>query len=87
MNTNINLYREQIDNIDDKLLILINKRAELSKKIAKIKNKEDMPLYIPSRETEILEDLCKKNKGPLYDDSIRKIFTEIIKVIRESPSE
>lgn len=51
----LNLLREKIDEIDDKLLILLKERLEVSKKIGEIKKKNNMPIYDPVREQEIIE--------------------------------
>ena len=51
----LNLVRKKIDEIDDKLLILLKERLEVSKKIGEIKKKNNMPIYDPVREQEIIE--------------------------------
>ncbi len=40
---NVDKFRKEIDNIDDKILSLLNDRAEASKKIGKIKNLVSQP--------------------------------------------
>lgn len=51
----LNLLRKKIDEIDDKLLILLKERLEVSKKIGEIKKRNNMPIYDPVREQEIIE--------------------------------
>lgn len=51
----LNLLRKKIDEIDDKLLILLKERLVVSKKIGEIKKKNNMPIYDPVREQEIIE--------------------------------
>ena len=51
----LNLLRKKIDEIDDKLLILLKERLEVSKKLGEIKKKNNMPIYDPVREQEIIE--------------------------------
>ena len=51
----LNLMRKKIDEIDDKLLILLKERLEVSKKIGEIKKKNNMPIYDPVREQEIID--------------------------------
>ena len=51
----LNLLRKKIDEIDDKLLILLKERLEVSKKIGEIKKKNNMPIYDPVREQEIID--------------------------------
>ena len=51
----LNLLRKKIDEIDDKLLILLKERLAVSKKIGEIKKKNNMPIYDPVREQAIIE--------------------------------
>ena len=51
----LNLLRKKIDEIDDKLLILLKERLAVSKKIGEIKKRNNMPIYDPEREQEIIE--------------------------------
>jgi chorismate mutase/prephenate dehydratase len=46
--------REQIDRIDDRILELLTKRANLAIKIGKIKKKSLINAYVPEREKAIL---------------------------------
>jgi chorismate mutase len=49
--------RKLIDSIDDRLLKLLNERAEASKKIGKIKRLQGQGIYAPHREKEVLDRL------------------------------
>jgi len=71
--------RQQIDNIDDQLLKLINRRGLLAQKIGKektIQGKMDH-FHVPQRERAILERLKADNNGPFPSSSINSIFREI----------
>lgn len=74
--------RNKINEIDTKLLELLNRRAKIAGKIGKIKLKKGEPVYSPEREKQIIERLIKFNKGPLNDDDIKEIFTTIIQICR-----
>lgn len=80
---NIKNIRQQIDKIDSEILKLINQRAEHSIEIGKIKKQNNLPIYNPQRELELLANLCNKNQGPLSDSAIKKVFQIIIKSNRE----
>ena len=75
---NVDNVRKQIDSIDDKILKLLNDRAEASKRIGKIKRKEGQGIYAPHREKEGLERLKAVNKGPLTLAAIEAIYREIM---------
>ena len=86
-NKDISDKRGELDELDEALLRTLNKRAELSLKIRELKIKSNFPLYDAKREEEILNRLCEKNDGPLYDDDVRHLYSEILKVIRGLPNE
>ncbi len=70
--------RKLIDAIDEKILKLLNERAEASKKIGKIKLKQGQGIYAPHREKEVLERLKSINKGPLTPQAIEAIYREVM---------
>ncbi len=75
--------RREIDGFDNELLALINRRAELAKKIAQIKDGEaGSHYYRPERETEVLRSLIDGNDGPLPGHHIARIFQEIMSACR-----
>jgi chorismate mutase len=76
--------REALDFLDRKLLALLNQRLRITLKIGKIKKGIGKRIYDPEREKEILERLQRKNKGPLNEEDLRKIFGTIMKVCRRS---
>lgn len=75
---NVDKIRKEIDSIDDRLLNLLNARAEASKKIGRIKKKEGQGIYAPHREKEVLDRLRAINKGPLTPAAIEAIYREIM---------
>ncbi len=70
--------RKGIDEIDNAILDLLNKRARLAIEVGNIKQKENKPLYVPSREKKIYERLTAINKGPFPNDALKGVFREII---------
>jgi len=73
--------RNKIDQIDQKLYALIQKRASHAVAIGNIKSKvsPSSSFYKPDRETKILRNIIKANdKGLLPDSKIRTIFKELI---------
>jgi chorismate mutase/prephenate dehydratase len=76
--------REALDFLDRKLLTLLNQRLRITLRIGEIKKGISKRIYDPEREKEILERLQRKNKGPLNEKDLKKIFTTIIKICRRS---
>lgn len=77
--TKISILREKIDQIDNQLLKIFNRRADLAIQIGKEKSKQDNAdhFHVPHREREIIERLKQVNKGPFPDPSIEAVFREI----------
>lgn len=72
----------KIDELDLKVVELINQRAAAAQEIGKLKNNTNLPVYEPQREKRILENVKKANRGPLPDSEIQHIFERIIDVMR-----
>ncbi|MFZ6016007.1 MAG: prephenate dehydratase [Nitrospirota bacterium] len=70
--------RGNIDEIDNEILKLLNKRAETVIKIAHTKRNEKEKFYSPERERQILERLTTLNKGPFPNDTLKVIYREIL---------
>ena len=77
-------YKKQIDKIrleinkyDDKILILLLERFMLSRKIGKIKNKNNIPINNAKREQEIINRISENVKTPIDAKAIKFIFKEI----------
>jgi chorismate mutase/prephenate dehydratase len=76
--TSIDVLRAHIDRIDEKLLALLNQRAQLAVRIGERKRRARAGMYTPDREKRIFQRLAALNKGPLGEERIRPIFREII---------
>ncbi|MDR1841658.1 MAG: chorismate mutase [Holophagales bacterium] len=74
--------RAAVDDIDDQLIALLNRRARLAMEIGRLKTAaqhESNELRVASRERAILERLERRSRGPLANASIKLIFDEIFK--------
>ncbi len=80
----LNIYRQDIDTIDKKLIDLLNDRTELALKIREVKIKNKLPFYQPEREKIIFTKLAEYNQGPFPNERIPGIFKEIILASREA---
>lgn len=74
--------RKKIDTIDEKILKLLNQRAEQVIKVSKLKKKNNIPAYSPEREASMLSRLRKINAGPFRPEEIENVFREILSVCR-----
>ena len=71
-------WRRRIDEIDKKLVKLLNERSQCALEIGKLKQAAKIPLYQPDRENEVLANAESNNNGPLTDAAIRRLFERII---------
>ena len=74
----IGVLRQAIDEIDEKILDLINQRLSLAKQIGDLKKQGGIQIKDRGREEEILNRLLTKNNGPVGADGLRNIFEAII---------
>ena len=73
--------RQKIDNIDLQIQELLNKRAMMAEEVARIKSANadnSADFYRPDRETMILRQVIKRNKGPLSSTEMARLFREIM---------
>jgi chorismate mutase-like protein len=75
---NLSDWRRRIDEIDKKLVKLLNERSQCALEIGKLKQAANLPLYQPDRENEVLANAERENPGPLTDAAIRRLFERII---------
>src|SRR5258708_12022492 len=76
MADDITRHRAAIDALDEKIAALLNERANHAASIGKLK--ANGGAYRPEREAEILRRIAAANRGPLANDALVRLFTEII---------
>jgi len=70
--------RKRIDELDERIVQLINERARIAHQIGRLKAQSEQSVYRPQREQAVYANALKANKGPLGDEAIRAIFREIM---------
>src|SRR3954451_23776195 len=75
-------WRVKIDELDRRLVELLNVRAQAAREIGKLKRNTSMPIYEPEREKTIFENVRRANHGPLPDSELRQVYERIIDVMR-----
>ena len=71
-------WRRKIDEIDRKLVELLNERSRCVVEIGRLKKSDGTPLYQPDREREVLAAAERANQGPLSEAAIRRLFERIL---------
>jgi len=70
--------RKNIDNVDAKIVELINERYNYVLEVGKWKKERVSAIYVPEREKSLLERLCRLNHGPMPEKTLRAIYQEIM---------
>jgi len=75
----INDLRKKIDEIDLRILELLNKRAGVVLEIKKAKDSTHIEnIYSPKREREIINRLMRLNRGPFPNEALKLLYREIL---------
>ncbi|MCX7831967.1 MAG: chorismate mutase [Actinobacteria bacterium] len=83
----INELRSKVDEIDRKIVELLNERTRLVREIIKIKKENRLSLYDPKREEEIFEKIRNANPGDLYNEALIDIYETILKWMKSLADE
>src|ERR1044071_692021 len=70
--------REQIDRIDDQILALLDRRAEVVKQVGEVKRSRSETFHVPGRERAVLERLTAAANGAFPREAVRPVFREIM---------
>ncbi len=70
--------RKQIDELDRKLVDLLNQRAKVVVEVGKTKQADGTPIYAPDREHAVLNRIAELNAGPLPPKTLQAIYRELM---------
>ncbi len=72
--------RRQIDAVDTEIHSLINERARLAQVVGISKHEDGhtVDFYRPEREAQVLRRALERNKGPLRNEEVLRLFREIM---------
>jgi chorismate mutase-like protein len=75
-------YRVLIDDVDRRLVALLNERTRVVEDIGRVKRAAELPIYEPKREDQVFANITGANHGPLTPEAVRRIFERIIDEMR-----
>jgi chorismate mutase len=75
-------YRLVIDEVDRRLVALLNERTRTVEEIGRVKKSAALPIYEPKREQLVFDNITAVNQGPLSPDALKRIFERIIDEMR-----
>lgn len=74
--------RPQIDDLDEQIVRLLNRRAALGLQVGEAKRVRGEPIHDPDREAEVIKRVSLMATGPLPPDALVRIYARIIEEIR-----
>ena len=77
------LCRERIDDVDRRILDLLNERTRTVEEIGSIKQAAQFAVYEPKREEQVFQNIADHNHGPLSPEAARRVFERIIDEMRK----
>ena len=80
MKGKIRQLRDGIDALDIRLVKLLSARARLARRIGDLK--AGATVYRPEREAQVLRGVVARNRGPLPDAALVRLYTEIMSACR-----
>ena len=75
--------RARIDDVDLRLVALLNERTLTVQEIGRIKQSASLPVYEPKREDLVYQNVTANNPGPLPNDAVRRVFERIMDEMRK----
>jgi len=75
---NLKDLRQKIDELDQKIIQLLNERTRRVLEIGKLKSKEGRETYAPDRETAIYQKIEEVAQGPLPKEALKAIYREVM---------
>ena len=76
--TGLRGLREEIDGLDNQILALLDRRAEVVKRVGEIKRSRRETFHVPGRERVVLERLTAAANGAFPREAVRPVFREIM---------
>ncbi len=78
----LDALRKRIDQVDSRIVALLNERASLALKIGHQKSLTGKAVYVASRERAVYRQATAANAGPLPDASVRAVYREVLSACR-----
>lgn len=76
-------YRVAIDDLDRRIVELLNERTRVVEDIGRVKRSAELPIYEPRREDQVYENISQASAdGPLTKEAVRRIYERIIDEMR-----
>lgn len=75
--------RVQIDEADQTISALINRRVELVRQVAQCKDSHNLPTLDANREAQVIDSVCANGHSPEAKELIKSVYLLLMKVSKE----
>ena len=75
-------FRVQIDDVDRRIVALLNERTRVVEEIGRVKREARLPIYEPKREEQVFQNITECNAGPLTPEALKRVFERVIDEMR-----
>lgn len=82
--TELEKYRLEMEEITSSMLELLEKRLDLSKKVASYKRENNMPIFQPEREQALIDKYVKEGE---YQEATRDFLVKLFDLSKEVQKE
>ena len=79
----VDRLRDEIADVDRRLVATLNARLTLVKKMRKYKEERGIPFLDPAREEWMLQYLKRANVGPLSSEGLAELYTHVLALTKE----
>jgi chorismate mutase/prephenate dehydratase len=79
---NLSQLRTKIDEVDEKLVRLLDERAALAEEVGKVKKNSGQSVFAPEREETLLRRIERLSVGQISKEGLRAIYREILSACR-----
>lgn len=80
-------WRDEIDEVDRRLVRLLARRTECAIEIGKLKARGRLQVYDPQREEDVMANVQSAASGHLTGESARRVFERIVDETRRTERE
>ena len=84
MNPEISRLRKRIDALDRALIRLLNRRAQCSLEVGRMKRAAGQRLFSHARERQIADNVRRANRGPLPDRILVELYEALLRLTRRA---
>lgn len=71
--------RQEVDRLNMEILELLSRRGDIVSEIGRIKITKGIETFDPARESDMLNRIVERNRGPFSNEAVKRLFKEIFK--------